>query len=69
MDSPCISSNSLPKFIPSVNKKSKKKYMKENPPFIYLYQPMTFEAINSKVNGYHPRPAELYYLKGVTISD
>ncbi len=45
------------------------RYMKENPPFIYLYQPMTFEAINSKVQGYKPRPAEQYYLKGVSISD
>ena len=45
------------------------RYMKENPPFIYLYQPMTFEAINKKVQGYKPRPAEQYYLKGVTISD
>ena len=45
------------------------RYMKENPPFIYLYQPMTFEAINVKVHGYKPRPAEQYYLKGVSISE
>jgi len=45
------------------------RYMKENPPFIYLYQPMTFEAVNKKVKGYRPRPAEQYYLKGVYIEE
>jgi peptide/nickel transport system substrate-binding protein len=37
-------------------------YMKENPPFIYLYEPMTFEAINTRVQNYQPRPAEDYFL-------
>lgn len=37
-------------------------YMRENPPFIYLYEPMTFEAIRSKVQNYKPRPAEDYFL-------
>jgi len=45
------------------------KYMLDNPPFIYLYQPVTFEAINANVKNYKPRAAESYYLKGVTISD
>ena len=42
-------------------------YMKENPPFIYLYQPATFEAANPKVKNYKPRAAENYYLKGTSI--
>jgi peptide/nickel transport system substrate-binding protein len=37
-------------------------YMRENPPFIYLYEPYTFEAINTRVQNYTPRPAETYYL-------
>lgn len=44
-------------------------YMVENPPFIYLYQPMTFEAISTKVKNYRPRAAEDYYLKNVSIDD
>jgi hypothetical protein len=36
--------------------------MKENPPFIYLYEPMAFEAIRTRVQDYHPRPAEDYWL-------
>ena len=42
-------------------------YMFENPPFIYLYQPMTFEAVNARVKGYTPRAAENYYLKSVSV--
>ncbi|MCG8618010.1 MAG: ABC transporter substrate-binding protein [Desulfobacterales bacterium] len=45
------------------------KYMFDNPPFIYLYQPMTFEAISTKVKNYKPRAAEDYYLKNVSIED
>lgn len=37
-------------------------YMKENPPFIYLYEPMAFEAQRTRVQDYHPRPAEDYWL-------
>jgi peptide/nickel transport system substrate-binding protein len=37
-------------------------YMRENPPFIYLYEPYTFEAINTRVQNYTPRPAETYFL-------
>jgi len=37
-------------------------YMQENPPFIYLYQPVAFEAINTRVQNYKPRPAETYFL-------
>ncbi|MDX1523342.1 MAG: ABC transporter substrate-binding protein, partial [Anaerolineae bacterium] len=42
-------------------------YMQENPPFIYLYEPVTFEAINPKVQDYKPRPAENYFLKEVWV--
>jgi ABC-type transport system substrate-binding protein len=37
-------------------------YMMENPPFIYLYEPMAFEAIRDTVQDYRPRGAEEYYL-------
>jgi peptide/nickel transport system substrate-binding protein len=37
-------------------------YMKENPPFIYLYEPIAFEAINTRVQGYKPRSSEIYFL-------
>jgi len=42
-------------------------YMQENPPFIYLYQPVQFEAINTKVQGYSPFPAETYDLFDVFV--
>ena len=37
-------------------------YMKENPPFIYLYEPIAFEAVNIRVQEYKPRSYEGYYL-------
>ena len=37
-------------------------YMKDNPPFIYLYEPVAFEAINTRVQGYKPRSSETYFL-------
>jgi peptide/nickel transport system substrate-binding protein len=37
-------------------------YMQENPPFIYLYEPVVFEATRTRVMDYHPRPAEDYWL-------
>jgi len=42
--------------------------MYEDPPFIYLYQPNTFEAINDAVQNYKPRPAEDYWLKEVFLA-
>jgi peptide/nickel transport system substrate-binding protein len=42
-------------------------YMQEDPPFIYLYQLMTFEAINTRVQNYTPRPAEDYHLRNVWV--
>lgn len=43
--------------------------MHEDPPFIYLYQPNIFEAVRERVEGYNPRPAEEYFLKGVSVRD
>lgn len=43
-------------------------YMYDNPPFIYLYEPNTFEAINDGVQNYKPRAAENYYLKDVFLA-
>jgi peptide/nickel transport system substrate-binding protein len=37
-------------------------YMKENPPFIYLYEPIAFEAVNTRVQKYKPRSSEVYFL-------
>ncbi len=37
-------------------------YMFENPPFIYLYVPETFEATRDNVRDYNPRAAEDYFL-------
>ncbi len=37
-------------------------YMQENPPFIYLYEPVQFEAISTNVIAYTPRSAETYFL-------
>jgi peptide/nickel transport system substrate-binding protein len=42
-------------------------YMQENPPFIYLYQLMTFEAMNTRVQNYTPRGAEDYYLMNTWV--
>lgn len=42
-------------------------YMFENPPFIYLYVPETFEAIRDNVVDYRPRAAEDYFLMFTTI--
>jgi peptide/nickel transport system substrate-binding protein len=40
--------------------------MREDPPFIYLYEPVTFEAYRSSVVGYAPSPYESYELWNVT---
>jgi peptide/nickel transport system substrate-binding protein len=37
-------------------------YMQENPPFIYLYEPVAFEAIQDRVRDYKPRSSESYWL-------
>lgn len=43
-------------------------YLYNDPPFIYLYEPNTFEAINVAVQNYKPRAAENYYLKEVFLA-
>ncbi len=44
-------------------------YMIEDPSFIYLYVPNTFEAINEAVQGYVPNAVEQYYLKDVFLAE
>lgn len=44
-------------------------YMFENPPYIYLYQPNIFEAVNTRVEGYAPRANESYYLNEVSVTN
>ncbi len=41
--------------------------MRDDPPFIYLYQPTIFEAVNERVQDYAPRAAEEYYLFQVSL--
>jgi len=36
-------------------------YMRENPPFIYLYEIYNFEVINTRVQNYEPRASEMYF--------
>lgn len=45
------------------------RYMRENPPFVYLYYPEAFEAVRTRVQGYKPRSAENYFLWEVSVSD
>ncbi len=42
--------------------------MHDNPPFIYLYEPETFEAINPRVQNYKPRSNEMKYLWETTVA-
>ncbi|MFO7740727.1 MAG: ABC transporter substrate-binding protein [Anaerolineae bacterium] len=37
-------------------------YVKENPPFIYLYEAVGFEGLNARVQDYNPLPGEDYWL-------
>lgn len=43
------------------------RYMIQDPPFIYLYEPVTFEATGVNVKNYTPRASENYFLKGTSI--
>jgi peptide/nickel transport system substrate-binding protein len=45
------------------------RYMVENPPFIYLYEPVAFEAIRDNVQNYKPRGAEEYYLWATWVTN
>jgi len=44
-------------------------YMHDDPPFIYLYEPVTFEAINTRVKDYKPRSAETYFLYDTYVEE
>ncbi len=41
--------------------------MREDPPFVYLYLPEVFEAVNTRVQNYEPRSAEQYHLWNVSV--
>jgi peptide/nickel transport system substrate-binding protein len=45
------------------------RHMYEDPPFIYLYEPNTFEGVSTRVHDYAPRGAEDYFLKTVWVED
>jgi peptide/nickel transport system substrate-binding protein len=45
------------------------RYMVENPPFIYLYEPVAFEAIRDNVQNYKPRGAEEYDLWATWVTE
>ena len=44
-------------------------YMREDPPFVYLYFPQAFEGVTTRVQNYQPRGAEQYFLWDVTVSE
>jgi peptide/nickel transport system substrate-binding protein len=44
-------------------------YMVDNPPFIYLYEPVAFEAIRDHVQNYKPRGAEEYFLWATFVTN
>ena len=44
-------------------------YLWENPPFIYLYEPNTFEAVGAAVQNYAPLASEDYYLGTVYLAE
>jgi len=43
-------------------------YMQDNPPFIYLYEPFTFEAVRDSVQGYSPRHSEFVYFTSTSVT-
>lgn len=43
-------------------------YMKENPPFIYLLEPIGFEGLTARVQNYHPLPGEDIFLFDTWVS-
>jgi peptide/nickel transport system substrate-binding protein len=42
-------------------------YMQDNPPFIYLYEPYTFEATGDTVQNYSPRHSEFVYFTNTSV--
>jgi peptide/nickel transport system substrate-binding protein len=45
------------------------KYMYDDPPFIYLYAPETFEGVNPRVQNYKPRSNEMKYFMDVSVTE
>jgi peptide/nickel transport system substrate-binding protein len=45
------------------------KYMYDEPPFIYLYSPETFEGVSTRVQDYKPRANEMKYLMEVSVAE
>lgn len=45
------------------------RYMQDDPPFIYLYVPETFEAAQANVRDYRPRAAEDYFLMFTSLDE
>lgn len=43
-------------------------YMQDNPPFIYLYEPFTFEAVRDRVQDYSPRHSEFVYFTSTSVT-
>jgi peptide/nickel transport system substrate-binding protein len=43
--------------------------MREDPPFVYLYLPEVFEAVNTRVQNYKPRSSEQYFLWDVSVTE
>lgn len=43
------------------------RYMRENPPFIYLYQMMAFDAVSERASNFAPRASGAYFLRYVEI--
>ncbi len=44
-------------------------YMYDNPPYVYLYAPNSFEGVATRVAGYAPNGAELYRVNGITVTE
>jgi len=45
------------------------RYMREDPPFVYLHLDEAFEAVSMRVVGYKPFPNEEYHLWNVGIRE
>jgi peptide/nickel transport system substrate-binding protein len=44
-------------------------YMYDNPPFIYLYEPETFEGVSTRVQDYKPRANEMKFLMFTSVTE
>ena len=44
-------------------------YMQENPPLIYLYEPVTFEATTARVRDFTPQTNEMMYLLNTWVTN